>query len=134
MSGPTDRPPAETGPQGCRPGLPPSRSPRQRILPAQARWRRSGDSHHPLSNLPKRLVLAGQGFQRVAPLFVRPLVEPTGHRPLESVDLSFESGVPRDLPAPRQPVLRRISSRILAARGGRLSAQVQSDTQVGRSL
>jgi hypothetical protein len=47
-----------------------------------------------------------QGFQRIAPLFVPPLVQPIGHRPLEAVDLGFQRGVPCDLPLPPQPVLQ----------------------------
>jgi len=46
-----------------------------------------------------------EGFECCTPLVVPPLVEPAGHRPLQAVDLSFQSGVPGDLPPPPQPVL-----------------------------
>jgi len=39
-------------------------------------------------------------------LVIPPLVELAGHRPLQAVDLSFQSGVPGDLPPPLQPVLQ----------------------------
>jgi len=35
-----------------------------------------------------------------------PLIEPAGHRPLQAVDLGFQSGVPGDLQLPPQPVLQ----------------------------
>jgi hypothetical protein len=67
--------------------------------------RKSVKSHNPLCHLPKRLVVTAQEFQRIAVLFVPPLVQPIGHRPLEAVDLGFQSGVPRDLSKPPQPIL-----------------------------
>jgi hypothetical protein len=41
-------------------------------------------------------------------MFVNPLVEPVDHRPLQAVDIAFQSEVRADLPPPPQPVLRRI--------------------------
>jgi hypothetical protein len=46
------------------------------------------------------LVFGIEGFEGSTPLVVPPLVEPAGHRPLQSVDLGFQSGVPCDLPLP----------------------------------
>jgi hypothetical protein len=40
------------------------------------------------------------------PLVVPPLIEPAGHRPLQAVDIGFQSRVPDDLPPPPQPVLQ----------------------------
>ena len=47
-----------------------------------------------------------EGFECRTPLVVPPLIEPAGHRPLQAVDLGFQSGVPGDLPPPPQPVLQ----------------------------
>jgi hypothetical protein len=55
---------------------------------------------------PQRLVFGIKGFECSTPLVVPPLVESTGHRPLQPVDLGFQSGVPGDLPPPLQPVLQ----------------------------
>jgi hypothetical protein len=38
-----------------------------------------------------------------APLVIPALVKPVGRRPLEAVDLSFQSGIPGDLPLHPQP-------------------------------
>jgi hypothetical protein len=86
------RSPAETELQACRPGLPLSRILRKLVLPALARGRRSGNSHCPLCHLQWRLVLTVEVFQRIAPWLVPPLDQPISHRPLEAVDLSFDSG------------------------------------------
>jgi len=40
------------------------------------------------------------GMQRRAPLVISLLVQLWGHRPPLAVDLSFQSGVPSDLPLP----------------------------------
>jgi len=47
-----------------------------------------------------------EGFKSDAPLVVFPHVETAGYRPLQSVDLGFQSGVPGDRPLPPQPVLQ----------------------------
>jgi hypothetical protein len=104
MPGPTGRPLAGTELEGCRPGLPPSQSLRELVILALARGRWSGNSHHPLRHLLQGLDLATQGFQRFAPLTVSPLLQLPCNRPLEAVDLGFQSGAPRDLPLP--PVLQ----------------------------
>ena len=56
------------------------------------RWSRN--SHHPSGHPPQRLVFRIDGFECSAPLVVSPLVEPAGHRPLQAVDLSFQSVLP----------------------------------------
>jgi hypothetical protein len=68
--------------------------------------RRSRNSQHPLSHPPQRLVFGIEGFECRTPLVVPPLIEPASHRPLQAVDLGFQSGVPGDLPPPPQPVLQ----------------------------
>jgi len=57
---------------------------------------------HPL----QRLVFKIKGFECSAPLVVSSLVEPASHRPLQEVDLGFQSEVPGDLPLPPRPVLQ----------------------------
>ena len=47
-----------------------------------------------------------EGFECHNPLVVPPLIEPAGHRPLQAVDLGFQSGVPGDLPTLPQTVLQ----------------------------
>ena len=47
-----------------------------------------------------------EGFECRTPLVVPPLIEAVGHRPLQAVDLSFQSGIPGDQPTPPQPVLQ----------------------------
>jgi hypothetical protein len=76
------------------------------VLPALTRGAKEWEIALPSLSSSIRLGLTVQGFQRIAPLFVPLLVQPIGHRPLEAVDLGFQSGVPRDLPLPPQPVLQ----------------------------
>ena len=64
-----------------------------------------------------------EGFECRTPLLVPSLVEQAGPRPLQTVDFSFQNGVPGDLPPPTQPVFRRISSWRLAVIGGRGSSR-----------
>ena len=52
------------------------------------------------------MVFGIEGFECRTPLVVSPLIEPAGHRPLQAVDLGFQSGVPADMPPPPQPVLQ----------------------------
>jgi hypothetical protein len=52
------------------------------------------------------MVFGIEGFECSTPLVIPPLVEPTCHRPLQAVDLGFQSGVLGDLPPPPQPVLQ----------------------------
>ncbi len=52
------------------------------------------------------MVFRIQGFECRAPPVVPPLVELSGHRPLEAVDLGFQSGVPGDLPPSPQSVFQ----------------------------
>jgi hypothetical protein len=66
----------------------------------------SGKSHHRLRQLPQRLVLATQGFQRIAPLTVPQLIQLPSYRILEAVDLGFQTWDPPDLPLHPQPVLQ----------------------------
>jgi len=47
-----------------------------------------------------------EGIECRTPLIVPPHIELAGHRPLQAVDLGFQSGVPGDLPTPPQPVLQ----------------------------
>jgi len=56
------------------------------------------------------MVFGIEGFGCRTPLVVTPLLETEGHRPLQAVDLSFQSGVSGDLPLPPRPVLQAISS------------------------
>jgi hypothetical protein len=65
-----------------------------------------GVSHQQLSRLTQRLVFGVYGFEGIALLFVNSFVTPAGHRPLEAVNLGFQSGVPGDLPPPPQPGLQ----------------------------
>jgi hypothetical protein len=62
--------------------------------------------HHPFGHPPQRLVFRIEGFECSTPLVVSPFVEPTGNRPLQAVDLGFQSGVPGDLPPPPEPIFR----------------------------
>jgi hypothetical protein len=83
----------------------------ERAIPlGVTRGRRSWNSHHPLGHPPQRLVFGIEGFECSTSLVVPPLIEPAGHRPQQSVDLGFQSGVPGDLQPPPQPVLPAISS------------------------
>jgi hypothetical protein len=82
-----------------------------RICDSESPWceqggRRSRNSHHPIRHLPQRLVFGIEGFECLTTLVLTPLIEWAGHRPLQAVDLGFQSGVPRDLPPPSQPVLQ----------------------------
>jgi hypothetical protein len=52
------------------------------------------------------LVFRIEGFECSTPLVVPPLVEPTGHRPLQAFDFGFQSGAPGDLPPPPQLVFQ----------------------------
>ena len=52
------------------------------------------------------MVFGIEGFECRAALVVPPLVEPAGHRPLQTVDLGSQVGVPADLPLPPQTVLQ----------------------------
>ena len=52
------------------------------------------------------MVLRIEGFNIGAPLVVSPHVEQAGHRPPQSVDLGFQSGVPGDMPLPSQSILQ----------------------------
>jgi hypothetical protein len=65
-----------------------------------------GDSHHQLSHPTQRLVFEVYGFEGIAPLVVHSFVKTVGHRPLEAVNLGFQSGVPGDLTPPTQPVFQ----------------------------
>ena len=47
-----------------------------------------------------------EGLECRTPLVVPPLIEPASQRPLQAVDLGFQSGIPGDLPMPPQPVLQ----------------------------
>ena len=47
-----------------------------------------------------------EGFECRTPLVFPLLIEPAGHRPLQSVDLGFHGGVLGDLPTPPQPALQ----------------------------
>jgi hypothetical protein len=47
-----------------------------------------------------------QSLQSVTPLVVPPLLQLEGNRPLQAVYLSFESGVPCELPLPPKAVLQ----------------------------
>ena len=76
------------------------------IPPGLTRVGRSRNCHHPFCHPLERLVFGIEGFERRAPLVVPPPVEPTGHRPLQAVDLNFQSGVAGDLPLPPQPILQ----------------------------
>ena len=71
---------------------------------------RGGDgirnSNHSIGQPPQRLVYGIEGFEHRATLVIPPLVKPASHRPLQAVDLGFQSGVPGDLPIPPQPVLQ----------------------------
>ena len=63
----------------------------------------SGNFHHPFGHFPLLLVFDTEGFECRTPPVVSPLVEPAGHRPLQTADLGFQSGVPGDLPLFPQP-------------------------------
>jgi len=67
------------------------------------RGRSSRNSHHTFGHPPQGMVF---GIECRTPLVVSPLVEQVGHRPLQVVQLGFQSGVPVDLPPPSQPVLQ----------------------------
>jgi hypothetical protein len=60
----------------------------------------------PFGHPPQRLVFGIEGFECSIPLVVLPLVEPTGHQPLQAFEIGFQSGVPVDLPPPTQSVLQ----------------------------
>jgi hypothetical protein len=90
----------------CQPRLQIYRSPRDQFTPL---WLQEGDwgcgnSHHPSSHFPQWLVLLLKAFQCTARMVVPPL-ELVGHWPLPVVDLSFQSGVPSDLPLTHYLVL-----------------------------
>ena len=65
--------------------------------------RRSRNSHRPFGN-PQRLVFGIEGFECHNPLFVPPLIQPAGHRPLQAVNLGFQIGFPGDVPLPPQTI------------------------------
>jgi hypothetical protein len=67
------------------------------------------NSHHPLGHPPQRLVFGIEGFESSAALVVHPLFELAAYRPVQSVDLGFQSGVPGYLPPPPKPVLQAYS-------------------------
>jgi len=76
------------------------------ILPGVTRGRWSRNSYYSLGHPQQLLVFGIEGFKCSAPLVVYLLVEPAGHRPLQSVDLGFQSEAPGDLPLLPQPVFR----------------------------
>ena len=78
---------------------------RKRLPPGVTRGRRSRNSRHPFGHPSQRLVFGLEGFECRTPLVVPPL-EPTGHRPLQAVDLCSQSGDPGDLLPPPHPVLQ----------------------------
>lgn len=84
-------------------------------------------THFPLCHLPK--VLIALWVQCLTPPFQHPLLQLMGYRPLEAVDLGFQSVVPLDLPLYPQ-FLRAYSSWLLvrredcgSARGQQLGAE-----------
>jgi len=85
--------------------------------------RRSRNSHHPFDQIPQRLFFGIEVFDCRTPLVVSSLVEPAGHRPLQAVDLGFQSGLPGYLPPPPQPFIQAISSWMPASIGGSESSR-----------
>jgi hypothetical protein len=83
------------------------------------KWSRN--SHHPFGHPPQRLVFGIEGLECHTPVVVSPL-ELAGHRPLQAVDLCYQSGVPGDLP---QPGASGVTSKILAGIGSRRSSHGQ---------
>jgi hypothetical protein len=101
----------------CQQGLRLSQILRERFPPGDQGRDGVGTLYHPLGHLLQRLVFGIEGFECCTPLVGPPLVETAGHRPLQAVDLSSQSGVPGDLPLSPQPVLQ--ANLILNASGYR---------------
>ena len=53
-----------------------------------------------VSHLPQRFVFRIKGFQCPSPLAIPPLVQPTGHRHLQAVNLNFQSVITGDIALP----------------------------------
>ena len=109
MPGSKDRSPAETGSPDCRQGLQVSQSLRE-LFPQWLTGGRSKNSRRPFGLPTERLVFGIEGLVCRTPLVFSPLVESVGHRPLQAVDLSFQSRVLGDIPLLCSRFFRRFSS------------------------
>jgi len=103
LPGPKNRSPAEPELPDFLQVLCLSQGVRQRSTMGRPGGRWSKNSHRPLSHPPQRLVFRIEGLECSAPLVVSPFVESAGHRPLQAVELGFQSRVHGEIPLLPQP-------------------------------